>query len=169
MRKVFRLFPGVLLLLALALKGTAFGGEQQEKTPFDDRMIGSSVKLMAKAYILTADIEKLKKHHAARIRGMDDDSFRVQYANTLGVIEESPGLRERFGLGAYMDREAMVATVEGLNKDKLYKMIDAVPDKVISSRFKRFMARRGDQMRGMDVPARVQYAWRSLVGRIEKK
>lgn len=139
-----------------------------EKASFNDKVVSSTVKLMAKTYVMTTDLEKLKRKHTAQIKSMDDETFSVMYANSLGVIYESPRMKEKFNVPEDMDREEAVKFIQGLDKNKLCGMIDAVPDSVIAARFRRFMARRMDAMKGMDLTKRVQYAWNSLVGRIEK-
>lgn len=149
---------------------SAFGASSgsQEKTGFNDTVIASTVKLTAKTYVLTTDIEKLKRKHIGQINSMDDETFSVMYANTLGVMCESPRVKAKFGVPDDMGREDAIKLIQGLDKNKLCGMIDAIPDSVIAARFKRFMARRMDAMKGMDLTKRIQYAWSSLVDRIEK-
>jgi hypothetical protein len=164
--KLFLLWVMVAVMAGPACAAGAPGTE--EKTGFGDRVISSSIKLMAKTYVMTTDLEKLKRKHITQMRQMDDEEFYVRYANTLGVIDESAPLRKICGIGGNLDRAGWEKLVAGLDKNKLYKMIDAVPDEVIAARFRRFMARRMEAMKNMDLTKRIQYAWNSLVGRIEK-
>jgi hypothetical protein len=85
------------------------------KAGFGDRVISSSIKLMAKTYVMTTDIEKLKRKHIAQMRQMDDEEFYVKYANTLGVIDESAPLRTMCGIEGDINRAGWEKLVTGLD------------------------------------------------------
>lgn len=156
------------LVVVCALSAVCNAQTGAEKPGFQETVIGSSFKLMAKTYVLTTDLEKLKKKHITQIQSSGEDEFRFIYAKTLGVIAESPRLKSDFGLDAYMDRDGAVDKLKGLNKDRLCRMIDAVPDSVIASRVASFMARRVDEMKGMDLTQRISHVWNSFRQRLER-
>lgn len=162
------LLLGIALLSPMVVSPASCGEDARGKAGLDDRVIGSTVKLMAKAYVLAADVEKLKRKHIAQIREMDDDTFYASYANTLGVIAESPEICRSLAFVRPITREQVIERIAALDKKRLCGMVDAIPDAVIARRFKRFMARRMDEMRTMDPVKRIRYAWNSLVGRIER-
>jgi hypothetical protein len=164
MTKSMGLRHSLSTLAIVLMAGTALAANAENKENFGDRVVGSSIKLMAKTYVLTADLEKLKRTHTARIDGMDDESFRFAYGRTIAVVEASPRLRNEAGL---MDRRRARELIAGLDKKKLCRMVDDVPDAVIAAQFRDFMARRMDRMKGMDLTKRIQYAWSSFVKRME--
>jgi hypothetical protein len=133
-----------------------------------DKIVGSTMKILAKAYVTTVNLPRLKAKHIERISKMDEQSFRVSYARTLGVIRESPLLKSKFGLNENMGRAEAMERLQAIDKNTLCRMIDAVPDTVISARFRSFASRRDDAMRGMETPKKIETGWKSFQQRIEQ-
>jgi hypothetical protein len=144
----------------------AFAGE--ESTWLGDKMIASSVRVMAKTYVRTTNLKKLKRTHIERIKQQDDDTFHTYYTHTLDVIKNSPRLKGEFALDENMSRQQAMERLQKIDKDTLCRIIDAVPDSVIAVRFRAYTASRNDELKGKDVTQRIETGWKSIQQRLEK-
>jgi len=142
--------------------------QQAEKESFGEAAVGTTLKVMAKAYVTTMDLKKLKKRHTERIEKMDEQSFQAAYNNTLTIVRYSPKLRSDFGLADDLGREEALERLRKLDKKTLCRMIDAVPDKVLIAKFKAFSSRHSDELAGKDTAAQLQAGWKSFTTRLEK-
>ena len=142
--------------------------QQAEKESFGEAAVGTTLKVMAKAYVTAMDLKKFTKRHAERIGKMDEQSFQAAYNNTLTIVRYSPKLRSDFGLADDLGREEALERLRKLDKQALCRMIDAVPDKVLIAKFKAFNSRHSDELAGKDTAARLQAGWKSFTTRLEK-
>ena len=163
------------LVLGVGLAGSARAqgeagaqGVKGKAAAVSEWIVSSTFKALAKAYIFAVDLEKVKKSNIEKISQMDDDSFRWKYSTMLRMIGESPALKKDFSLDWMMDRREAVRQIEGLTKDRLNSMVDAVPDKVIVTEFSRVMSAKMDEMKGKDLTARISHVWDSITRKIGK-
>jgi hypothetical protein len=63
-------------------------------------------------------------------------------------ISKSPYFTDTFGLKKDMLRAEAIEKVRSLDKNKLYATIDALPDKLISDEFKRFLFKNKQEFPG---------------------
>ena len=143
-------------------------GVKAKAAAVSDWIVSSTFKALAKAYIFAMDLEKVKKSNREQISQMDDDSFRWKYSSFLRVIGESPELAKDFSLDWMMDRREAVRQIDVLTKDRLSRMVDDVPDKVIVTEFNRLMSAKMDQMKGKDLTGRISHVWDAVTRKIGK-
>ncbi|MGE5309290.1 MAG: hypothetical protein ACM3OC_09405 [Deltaproteobacteria bacterium] len=169
--KAVKLSVTVLLALCLCVPGPCRAQQQSDtgkKGAFGEAAVGGALKILAKTYVNTTNIKKLAKRHIKRIEKMDEETFQAYYGRTLSVIKASPRLTTDFGVPAYLTREAALDQLRQVNKEKLCRMIDAVPDKVVIEQFKSFSSRHSEELTGKDAVGKAQIGWKTFQERLEK-
>lgn len=153
----------VALLTGLCSQGVLFA---EEKVTVQDRVVGGAFKTMAKAYIATADVRKLKEDNIKRVERMREDWFAKKYAEVYRVIKDlPPELRTKYRVKEGMTRSQVVALIRSLDKKQIYEIIDKVPDPVIAQQFNaQFSTKEGGDKEGlMD---RIGAIWQKVVAEV---
>jgi len=138
-----------------------------EKTAWDDKLIAGSFKAMAKAFVATTDVKKLKEANIEKFSKMNEERFRKRYAEAYPVIKElPPKLKERYGIAETMSKEQAVKNIRSLDKKKMYELIDAVPDKAIAKEFKDYLKEQKTAAQESDVMTQIRNLWNKTAARI---
>ncbi len=143
-------------------------GRAESKTAISDRVVSSTFKTLAKAYINSSDFNSLKKNTVKRLRDLDQDSFRERYPRVLGIISQSPVLQEKYGFPRDMAVPGAVSIVEGLDKKKACSIIDAVPDGVLAAHVRDYISERFKNNDSRSAIDRVKAAWEDIKKRLDK-
>ena len=99
---------------------------------FGDYAIASSIKTMAKAYVQTADLEKLKAKHLKSLSRMTELRFHRHYAQIYNFLKGIPlSVREEYGLKQDMTKEEALKEIRRVDKNDLFSIINVIPDEVI--------------------------------------
>lgn len=94
---------------------------------------------------------------------MRDVEFRQKYAAAYEVIGLCPLLNSRHGLGVNMNRDQAIRKIRALNKQECYAVVDDVPDKVIASQFRQYLAETSQEIRGNNLLSQIQEVWSRIV------
>jgi len=132
------------------------------KATSEDALVGSMFKTLAKAYLATVDIEKFKANNVSQVNGFDEQDFRRHYARFFRVVEQSPRLKKEFGLSPDMTKGKVLALVRSLDKKKLSRMIDAIPNTVVNDEFKLYLNREKIKSRDKNIAEQVKMVWANL-------
>lgn len=137
MRKV------ILTLIFLSLAVNAFAAEQapaKRRETLKEKFIGTFVKTFAKSYVATHNLEKFKEKNIKKILKMDEAKFQRVYTKIYKemMVDLPQSLKDAYGVSEDMTREKAIARIkEFTNKRQIYKMINAVPNKMIAQHFKK--------------------------------
>lgn len=156
----------VLLLIAgLYFNVYAFG---QEEPRMEDRLISSTFKTLGKTFVLMSDIKKLKKDNIAKLSNMDDDKFRMRYAKVYEIVKALPdNLRSRYKISEDMPKEQAIRDIRSLDKDKLYQIIDSVPDKIIADQFRLRLRYRKQNGQKESLITQIYKYWNELMNKMK--
>ena len=107
-----------------------------------EKLIGVTVKGIAKLVVTTTDIDKAKKRFSDKLRDMDNEKFRVKYARLYEVIKDLPGdLKTVYRITPDMTKEQMIKNIESVNsKKEMYRTINRIPDRTIKELLKLYLA-----------------------------
>lgn len=155
----------MVLAFILCFQGLVFSAE---KPTVQDRVVGGTFKTMAKAYIATADIGKLKNSNIKRIESMRADWFNKQYAEVYALIKDlPPKLRKKYDVRPGMTKAEAITIIRSLDKKQIYAIIDQVPDPMINQQFNaQFSGKENDTDTGlMD---RVHMIWGRVIAAVNK-
>ncbi len=161
----FIVFTVILLLAAgLCFQSYVFA---QENASIGNRIIGSTFKTLAKAFVAMADINKLKKDNVDRLNKMEEERFRKQYAKVYGVIKDlPPKLKVTYGITEHMTKEQAIKNIESLDKKKIYETIDSVPDTIIANQFKQYLSGKKQEIQKSNVVEQISNFWNKMIGKI---
>ena len=154
--------PLFLVLSALSMAGAPAAEAAGQKACAEDILVGSMFKTMAKAYLATVDIKGFKENTINQLNAFDEQGFHRHYARFFRVVDKSPRLSKEFGLSPNMPREKALAVVRSLDKKKLSRMIDAVPNPVVNEEFKLYLSREKIKSRDKNIADQVRMVWAKL-------
>lgn len=150
-----------MLIISLFVAKNVFAEAQNS---IEDKIIGSTFKGIAKAYIMVVDLRQFKKEKTALLKKMDEYKFRRRYDRTYEVISELPKeLKTTYGISENMNKEQAIKKINSLDKKKIYGIIDGVPDELIAKHFKAYLVRRKQELRSNDIVGQVKDFWDRVI------
>jgi hypothetical protein len=135
---------------------------------FQDRLISSTFKTLAKAYINTADLNALKNNTIASLQPLDNESFHKRYPYTLQVIDDSPVLTKQYGLRSDMSARQAISFIRPLDKKKIAAVIDAVPDGVVAHHVREYLSQKAAPLKTKSIVDQVKVVWGDIQKRLDK-
>ncbi len=159
--------PVFLLMFSLFFQCMVFAQAQQS---IEDKIIGSTFKGIARAYIMVVDLKQFKKDKIAILQKMEEDRFRRKYARTYLVISELPKeLKITYGINENMNKAQAIKKINSLDKKKIYGIIEGVPDELIAKHFKEYLARRKVGVQSGNIVGQVKDFWDGAIGGNKKE
>ncbi len=151
-------------IIGLSFQSCAFA---QEEVKVEDKIIGSIFKGLAKLYVASADLNQLKKDHIDKLNELDLEKFQNRYAKIYAVIKDwPPALKSNYRVTEHMTREQAIETIESVDKKKIYEMIDAVPDTVISKKFKNYLSQEKQEMQESGLAEQIKKFWNKMLEKV---
>lgn len=163
MRRLFFILSGLFFFLASSCS-LIFA---EDKASPSEALIGSTFKILAKAFVATTDIEKIKKENIAKLNKMDEEKFRARYAEVYQVIKSlPPGLKAEYAISPEMTRQQAIKDIKSFNKQKLYLMIDSVPDTIIARQFRQYLSQQGQAAKGDNLIGQINRVWSRITAKV---
>lgn len=134
-----------------------------------DTVFAFIFKILAKAYISTADIEVLKKENINKINKMDEEGFHWLYLDFYEHISKVSFINVNYGLNEDISKEEAVSKIKLLDKQKLYAIIDSLPNEIIISEFKRYLSNNNRQVPQIDSVSQVRQSLGQMIESIKNK
>ena len=142
----------------------------QETAGVSDRIIGSTFKTLAKAYVSIADMNKLKKNNINKITGMDESKFQKRYAKAYVNMKDLPAnLKSKYGITEHMTKAQAVKSIEKLDKKNIGLDIDCIPDVIIARQFKEYLRGGKQEAQKSDIIQQINALWSRMIEKISKK
>lgn len=158
-------FIAILLLLSMPYFQTY--ALAQEKISMADRIISSTFKNLAKAFVATTDINNFKKCNIDKLNKMDEKKFRKQYAKAYKVIKDlPPALKGSFRITEDMNKEQVIKNIESLDKKKMYKTIDSIPDTIIAGQFRQYLNEKKQEIQKSNVVEQINMVWNTIIKKV---
>lgn len=111
-----------------------------EKEKLKVKFIGGSFKFLAKTYTSVIDLEKFKKRNITVINKMPDQKFRKHFAERYILLKELPfEYINEYKITKNMSKAQVIESIKLLDKKQIYRIINALPNKVIADNFKIYM------------------------------
>lgn len=162
MRELKTGISGIILLLVIGLgfQGCAFATEQ---VSLQDKAIGSAFKTLAKGFVVIADINKIKKDNISKINKLKPGKYKRKYAEVYEVIKELPSeLKIKYGIIQDMSKEQLIKEIEALDKKKIYKLIEAIPDTFIAKEFNIYLNEKKQGAQKNDLIKEINELWSKM-------
>jgi len=155
------------LLMGLCFQTAIFA---QEKVSIEEQIIGSTFKTLAKAYVAIVDINKLKKSNIDKLNNMDEEKFQRRYIKVYEVIKDLPfPVKVNYRITEHMTREEVIRNIRLLNKEKIYTIIDSLPDAFIANHFKQYFIEKKQEIQKSNIVEQIRNLWNKIIGKVEEK
>jgi len=136
----------------------------QENISIEDRIIGSTFKVLAKGYVAITDINKLKENNIRRLNKMDEEKFQRHYVKTYPVIRDLPlSFKARYKISEHMTKQEVIQDIEELDKEKIYGIIDSLPDAFIANNFKQYLNKQRQKIQNSNIVGQINYCWDKII------
>lgn len=137
-----------------------------QKLSVQDWTISSTLKILAKAYVASSDINALKKKGLAGLDAMSDERFRDKYQKVYLIIKDLPSdIKADYGISESMNKTQAVRIIEGLDKKKAYALIDAIPDQMVCAEFKKYLSKNASVEKKESLSEKIDRFWRHATGK----
>jgi ATP-dependent protease Clp ATPase subunit len=158
----------ILIIIAVFVLNASFAACAEESVSLEDKVIGGTFKGLAKMYVATCDVNKLKKENIAVMNKMSDEKFNKRYARVYRVIRYMPDkLKSEYGIAENMSREQVIKNINSLDKDRMYEIVDAIPDTAIANEFKRYLDRKKQDIAKSNTFEQVNRFWSDMLKKLE--
>lgn len=159
----------VILLVGIGLFLQRYAcAQENQDARMEDKIIASTFKNIAKAYVEVSDIQQLKKNNIEKMEKMDEDRFRTRYAKYYEAIRAlPPGIKGAYGINEEMNKQQVIEKIKSLNKNEICVLIDAVPDEIIAQRFKEYLIVKKKKLEAQEstILEQVRNFWERIVKR----
>lgn len=152
----------MIIPVFLSGKSSYASVEKAEKTTLTDNIIGSAFKSLAKAFIATADIEKIKKNNAEKLKKMDEARFRKRYEKVYNIIKDCASLTEAYGLDKDLTKQQAIEKINSLDKKGACKIVDSVPNSLIANQFKLYLNEKKQEIEKSNLSLQIQRLWKKI-------
>ena len=130
----------------------------------DQQIISAVLKSLARAFIATADIEKIKRENIAKIERMRQDKFEVRRAKIMQAVKDMPApIKEKYLLSENMSKDDAIMAIYLLDKKRLYEIIDAAPDAMLARLFKEHVSRTSQQIQSSQLAVQIRKIWDNFI------
>ena len=131
-----------------------------------DHVVASTIKTLAKGFVQTMDVEKMKAKQTQAILKMDDVKFHKRFIEISDVLKDlPPDLQAQYGFKENMTKEDVVMKIQNLDKKILITMIDEVPDQLIIKQLKNYLRQTADQVKDFDQNFlnQINVLWKKII------
>lgn len=149
----------MVIPVILSGKSSYASVEKTKETTLTHNLIGSTFKTLAKAFIAAADIEKIKKNNAEKLKKMDEARFRKRYEKVYNIIKDCASLTEGYGLGKDLTKQQAIDKINSLDKKKACKIVDSIPNLLIANQFKLYLNEKKQEIEKSNLVLQVQRLW----------
>ncbi len=164
MKRSVRWILGFALLLAVSV--CVIPAHAGQKIGMQDQFIASSLKTLAKAYVISLDLEKVKQEHLGPISRMNEAEFRARYAEMFEVIGQSPRLWKEFGISPEMTSAQASSKIIKFSKKQICGIIDAIDDAAVAAKFHEYLDKRNQSVDNENVLDQVKRVGASLQNKL---
>ena len=134
-----------------------------------DKIIAATFKTLAKAYVATANLEKIKKTQMSHLEGMDNDKFQKRFNKIQATLSPLPAsFKSKYGLKDQMTKEEVIMEIEKLDKKRISQMIEETPDSFIAFQFKKYLNDFKQDTKESDWVKKIHEFWESIIPKAEK-
>lgn len=129
----------IVLLLAVVLFFQSPSPVYAETATIQQKVVGKTIKIVAKFVVATTNLKKAKKKIVNKLRLMEEEQFRTEYAELYEMIKDLPrDIKVTYNVTPAMTREQMIENIGPLNKKEIYKIISSIPDKMVAGLLKKY-------------------------------
>ncbi|MFC1593743.1 hypothetical protein ACFL38_00250 [Candidatus Omnitrophota bacterium] len=147
----------------------AFAQDTREALPkadATDKIIASTLKLLATTYVRTVDLDNLKQKNIKRIAKKDPEKLNRELLRLHETIQGTP-VEEMLKITPNSSMEVVIARIRSLTKEELHSMIESMPDYTIGKKVKDYFTKRNKEVSGekKNIVLDVKALWKDIITR----
>ena len=114
--------------------------------------------------MVVIDLNKIKLKNSEKIRKMDNEKFKKRQAKIYEVLKELPSdLKNKYGIVEQMPKEQVIKIIDSLEKNKIYLMIDEIPNNFIADQFRKYLKEKGKELGNSSLVVEINKIWNSMI------
>jgi hypothetical protein len=147
-----------LILITLLF---AFPSDSRADATLYDLVVGGTIKNLAKIYIITSNLPKIKAKYVKKITNMREEKFQKNYRKFYIVFEHlPPAIKQGYDFTPNTSRAELILAINHVSKKDLISIINKIPSEMITRQAKRYSQPK--QVHGHDSVDEM-FFWRRLV------
>ncbi len=132
-------------------------------TGLSDNAIAGTIKTLAKVFVQTIDLEKVKTKHIESLLKMNEAKFQKRYTKIYDVLKSIPlELRTHYGVTEHMTQKDAIRDIRRLDKTDLVQIIDGIPDQVIIKYAKDYLRHKAHQVKDQIFLQQIDSLWKKI-------
>ena len=129
-----------------------------------DYAIAGTIKTLAKIFVQTTDLDKVKTRQIKVLLRMKEAKFQKQYTEIYIVLKDiPPELRLHYGIIEHMSKEEAIKEIRRIRKSDLIELIDKIPDQFIVKYVKDFLGQKACQLKDKAFLQQIDSLWNKLI------
>ena len=102
-----------------------------------DFVVGGTIKNLAKIYVKTSNLPKLKAKYIKKIANMKEDKFKKHYMKFYEVYKDLPtALKQKYVFTDTPNKAEIIHSIDTVNKRDLITIINKIPSDFITKKAK---------------------------------
>jgi len=151
----------IFFLILLFLPGKVCAGNVDDLA---DYTIAGTIKTLAKIFVRTVDLEKVKARQIKALSKMKEAKFQKRYAEVYNVLKDlPPGLLAHEGITEHMTKQEAIKEIRRIDKPDLIDSIDKIPDHVIVKYVKEWLRRKPHQSKDKTFLQQTDSLWKKFI------
>ena len=151
----------IIFLLLLVLPSNSYA-----RCSLYDFVVGGTIKTLAKIYVKTSNLPKLKAKYIQKITNMKEDKFHKYYTRFYDVYKElPPDLKQKYVFTDKVTKAEVIHKIEAVNKRDLIGIINKIPSDFISRKTKYYLHKSHEQSPHRPV-VNEMFIWRSIIQKV---
>jgi len=149
----------LILVLLLFLPSNSYA-----QITLHDWVVGGALKTLAKIYVKTSNLPKLKSKYIRKIESMKVEKFSRSYKKFYLLYEQLPAdLKQKYLFTDQSTKSDVIEVIDRINKKDLMAIINRIPGEFIVKQAIKYSPQSQNQL-----PAQPHaiFLWRSIVQRI---
>lgn len=129
--------PNISLILIILL--FAFPSNSRADATLYDLVVGGTIKNMAKIYVVTSNLPKLKAKYVKKITTMKEEKFQKNYRKFYVVFEHlPPAIKQGYDFTPNTKRAELIQVINHISKKDLISIINKIPSEMITRQAKSY-------------------------------
>jgi hypothetical protein len=132
-------------------------------TTLREFLVGGTIKNLAKVFVKTSNLPKLKTKYINKIATMHEDKFRKYYTKFYVVYKQLPeDLKKSYVFTENATKAQIVAMIKKVDKQDLLVIIDKIPSEFIVDQTRHYSHPKG---KGQE-PVDEKYLWKRIIEKV---
>lgn len=146
-----------------------YPNQKNATTIVEEKLIGSTFKTLAKAFVATTNLDELKQRNMLKLISMDTEKFKTKYRKVYPFIKDLPSdIRQQYGIEEDMSKDQAIKNINSIDNKRAYGLIDSIPDTTIANIYEKYCGKITKQIQKNNIIQEIHQVWSNLTANIEK-